>query len=324
MTFISTPITSANPGPAIYAAIETAALADGWTLDDTVTIGSNTHKVLKSAAAGNAQGKDWYLDINYPTTGTTGGIRFAPFEGYTAASDVGLRGPYATTNSTIEATNYSAFGATTSALETSWSNTASYTNLSLALTTGSFTANVSVTRNRIIVQLTNDQNKIAYTGFWTPSSAHSSHAGASLFPLIMTVLVNSNAKSTSAGGTGASAALTRAPKAASTNFGQTWSWANSVAVPITDLYAAGLHAGQPGIATSPFTGTNDLVPVPVLMGWPSQFTGTYHSSNVGYLDGVAIGAIASTAIRADEVTIGSDQWYATAPSSSFAVWFKAV
>jgi hypothetical protein len=322
MTFITGSITNANPGPALYSAIETAALAGGWTLEDTVVIGGNTHKVLKSAAAGNVQGLDWFLDINYPTTGTTGGIRFAPFEGYTAASDVGLRGPYATTDSTIEGTNYSRFGATTSALETSWANTASYTNLSVALTTSAFTYNISITRNRIIVQLTNDQTKIAYTGFFTPSSAHSTHAGASLFPLVMTVLTNSSARAQSSGGSASAAALTRAPKAAGTNLGQTWSWANSVAIPLTDLSLSGLSTGQAGVAVSPFTNTTGLIPVPVVMGYPSQFVGAYHGASVGFLDGVAVGQVLSSAVRGDELTIGSDTWYATSPSSTFAIFFK--
>src|SRR6187402_1092437 len=112
MTYITGTITDANPGPLLYAAIETAAIALGYTLEDTVVIGSNTHKILKSAAAGNSRGQDWYLDINFATTGVVGGIRFAPFEGYNPATDQGIRGPYTISTTAIEQTYYSPFGVT--------------------------------------------------------------------------------------------------------------------------------------------------------------------------------------------------------------------
>lgn len=314
MTFITGSITNANPGPALYAVIETAALADGWTLDDTVTIGGNTHKVLKSAAAGNTYALDWYLDINYPTTGTTGGIRFCPFEGYTAASDVATRGPRTgSSDSTIETTYYSRLGATTQALETTWANTASNTGLSTALTTSAFTYWVSITRNRIIVLLSNVGTSVAYAGFFTPTSAHTSHAGASLFPLVMAV-INSGASAFASTSSTASMAFTRVPKSTSTNWGSNAG---------TDRLGL-ITSGQVGVADSLNTGQTLLSPLPVYMGAQAASSSVPGGSFVGTFDGLATGYVVSSAIRGDTVTVGSDTWYALAPSSSVTVFLKGV
>lgn len=318
MTFITNSITNANPGPALYSAIETAALALGWTLDDTVTIGGNTHKVLKSAAAGNTYGLDWYLDINYPTTGVTGGMRFAPFEGYTAASDVGLRGPVGhVSNTTIDATTYSRYGASTSALETNWHNSSSATGVSVTLTTSAFTYWISVTRDRIIVLTNNQATTLFYTGFFTPTSTHSSHAGAALFPLVMAALPVSSAATTNTSGS-ATLAFTRVPKATSIN------WSSSGRISTDPTLGGYFGSGQVGTAVSEITGAAQIVPVPVVMGAsvaPSAASSPLPAS-VGYLDGVAIGYVSSSAVRGDTVTVGSDTWYATTPSSSYGLFFK--
>lgn len=315
MAFITGSITNANPGPTLYALIETAALGIGWTLDDTVVIGSNTHKVLKSAAAGNTYGLDWYLDINYPTTGITGGMRFAPFEGYTAASDVGLRGPYGhASNTTIDATTYSRYGASTSALETNWYNTAS-SNVSMTLATTAFTYWVSITRNRIVVMTSLQTTSIFYTGFFTPTALHSAHAGASMFPLVMCrPQVNNNAASASSG---SSLAFTRAPKAATIN------WASSgMAVSEISSIGWGLSGGV-GISASEYTGLTQILPLPVVMGAGSIGSTTTSLGHVGYLDGVAGGYGVSTAIRGDTITVGSDTWYSTSPASTSLFMFMA-
>jgi hypothetical protein len=328
MTTINGTITSANPGPALYSALETAMLADGWTLEDTVVIGGNTHKVLKSAAAGNAQGLDWYLDINFPTTGTTGGIRFAPFESYTAASDLGIRGPYTANVSTIiDATTYSRFAATGSALETNWSNSASYTGLSLPLTTGVFNYRVSVTRNRIIAMLTNNPNQIAYAGFFVPSAAHASHAGAALFPLIMAVFSSSASAAVTGGSAGTtSVALTRLPKLTSMLSN---GWATYAIVPTSTAGIGGSPEGQVGVAVSPFTGRATLRPLPILINAQgttisAPSTSTALLDEIGTIEDVACGYVSSSSIRDDSVTIGSDTWYDVTPSASSTLFFRGI
>jgi hypothetical protein len=322
MTFINDTISSANPGPALYTAIETAMLAGGWTLEDTVVIGSTTHKILKSAAAGNTYGLDWYLDINYPTTGTTGGMRFAPFEGYNAGTDQGTRGPFGHVSvGTIDATTYSRFGATASALETNWMNGSTATGVSAALATTPFGYYVSVTRNRIVMLTTSEPTKLFYTGFFTPSAAHVAHAGAALFPLVMlTIAVNSTAGTAGSIG-GAGLAFTRVPKASTIN----WSTSGLVhagAALLTYFGGGGLVGG----ASSEFAGETQLVPCPVMMGAGSSGpgTGTTNVGGVGYLDGVAAGYVLSTATAGASVAVGSDTWYTTTPSGSYGLFFKGV
>lgn len=320
MTTITGSVTNANPGPTLYALIETAALAAGWTLDDTVVIGGNTHKVLKSAAAGNTYGLDWFLDINYPTTGITGGMRFAPFEGYTAASDVGLRGPFGHTSvATIDATTYSRYGAATSALETNWTNAAANTALSATLSTSTFTYWISLTRDRIIVLTSLQATQVFYAGFFTPTSAHSSHAGAALFPLVMAAVTVNLSTSTGSTAAGSSLAFTRTPKLITMN------WATSGYATAAASALALFGSGQAGVAASDVTGTTHLVPIPILMG-VSAVPGatTPLVALAGYFDGLGAGYVLSSSVRGDTFTVGSDTWYAATPSSSYGLFFKGV
>lgn len=315
MTFITGSITNANPGPALYAVIETAALAIGWTLEDTVVIGGNTHKVLKSAAAGNAQGLDWFLDLNYPTTGTTGGFRAAPFEGYTAASDVGLRGPFAGASSTtIDATTYSRYGATASALETNWINSASYTGISLSLTTSAFTYWVSITRNRVIIMTTNNTTKVLYTGFFTPTTAHATEAGAALFPLVQLGL-SDQGLSQATTLTSTSFAATRVPKATSG-----LNWGNH------GLTQAnyGVLEGTVGGAASPFTGRFAGSPLQVIFGTGTTGAGYTNENRVGTVDDVALFASSGSVVRGDTVTVGSDTWYAFTNNNAHCLFIRGV
>jgi hypothetical protein len=320
MTFITpASITNANPGPTLYAVIETAALALGFTLDDTVTIGGNTHKVLKSAAAGNTYGLDWYLDINYPTTGTTGGMRFAPFEGYTAASDVGTRGPFGNTvTSTLDATTYSRYGATTNALETNWTNNSSASGVSMPLSTSAFTYWISITRDRIIVLTSVNVSIIYYTGFFTPSSAHSSNAGAALFPLVMAA-ISTGAQCATGNGSTATMAFTRVPKAS------TIAWADSGRINSLAPQVHALVEGQVGTAVSEFTGRATIIPLQVQMGSASvPSTSTPLAANVGQISDVATGYVTTAAVRGDTVTVGSDTWYAATASGSATLFMRGV
>jgi hypothetical protein len=322
MTFITGSITNANPGPALYAAIETAALADGWTLDDTRVIGSNTHKVLKSAAAGNVQGLDWFLDINYPTTGVTGGIRFAAFEGYNSGTGVAVNGPYAISSTIIDPTTYSRYGSTGHALETNWFNTASHAGLSNTLSTSAFTYWISITRDRIIVMLSTQVSNIHYAGFYTPTAAHASHAGGALFPLITTRLTTTT--STTAGSSSSSvpsASLTRLPKITSVSWNascSTWGGPHLVGI----LGAGVIGAG--GLSPSVITGETSVTPIPILAGTTSfNVVGTTPAAFIGTLMDMGGASVVDTSMRGDEVTIGSDTWYVCTHASQFTLLFKA-
>lgn len=327
MTFITGSITNANPGPALYTVIETAALADGWTLDDTRVIGANTHKVLKSAAAGNTYGLDWFLDINYPTTGITGGIRFAAFEGYTSGTGLAVNGPYTGSSTVIDPTTYSRFGSTGSALETNWYNTAAHTAMSNMLSTSAFTYWVSITRDRIIVMLTTQPSIIHYAGFYTPTAAHASHAGASMFPLITTRVTTTNSATTATSVSAASvatstASLTRIPKITSGNWNtncSTWGGPQLVGT-----LGAGV-IGSGGLSPSEITGETTVTPVPILAGSAVAATvGTTPSAFIGTLEDVGGASVVATSVRGDTVTIGADTWYACTHATQFTLLFRGV
>jgi hypothetical protein len=282
----------ANPGPLVYTALATKLLALGWTLEDTVVIGARTHKVLKSAAVGNTYNLDWFLDISYPTTGVASGLLLCPFEGYTAASDVALRGPYTGSNTTLDASTYSRFGATTLSLE-SWSgNSAAATSLDTPLSTAAFVIYASVTRDRVILLSSTEPSQASYAGFFTPTAAHAAHAGAAMFPLVMTRLsgavdrVSTSAESTLA------AAVTRVPKLASIN------WSNCCIVGPASMRMNGRIGGAAS------GGDNQVTTVPFLVGIGGAGWASATVAQVGELSGVQVGWADATVARGDVVTIG--------------------
>lgn len=325
MTTITGSFTNANPGPTLYALIETIMLADGWTLEATVVIGGNTHKVLKSAATGNARGLDWFLDINFPTTGVTGGMRFAPFEGFTVGTNVGLRGPFGGTNlTTIDAATHSRYGAATSALETNWMNQVGNSGVSMTLATIATGYIVSVTRNRIIVNTTNSATFAYYAGFFTPSAAHIAHAGAALFPLIMCAAAVGVSPVSSSSASAVTAAVTRLPKLTSMSANpNVTSWADYLTVANTPGGSALRMGGRPGVP-SDFTGQSSIAPLAVLFGSANISTNTPAVTYVGDLDGLANGYTPTSTARGDTVTDGTDTWHALAPSTYFGLFIEGV
>lgn len=302
----------ANPGPLVHTALATKLLAQGWTLEDTVVISTRTHKVYKSAAAGNTYNLDWYLDISYPTTGVATGVFLAPFEGYTAASDVGLRGPYSATNTVLDATTYSRFGATTAALEANWVNTSAYTSLDTPLSTSAFVINASVTRDRVILMASTEPTQVSYTGFFTPTSAHASHAGAALFPLVMTRLSGGSDR-TSSGSTGSvSAAFTRIPKASTVQ----WS-SHALVSPNT-----GRMNGRVGGSASEFDDQITAAPFLVGMGGVA-FVGA-SAAHIGELDGVKCAWADAAVARGDTVTVSGVTHTASTVLSSATILMAQV
>lgn len=195
MTYISGTITNSDPGVALYALVDTAALAAGYTLVDTVVIGARTHKVYKSAAANNLAGKDWYLDVAYTTVGA-GHLWFTPFEDYVAATDLALRGPINLngfgTGATPEATYWSKTGATGYALESAqWDIAAGNTRNQVNLTATAFGYWISITTNRVIAMTSNAATKPMYVGLFKPHSLYTATVGADLFPLVTMEMASS-------------------------------------------------------------------------------------------------------------------------------------
>lgn len=313
MTFITPTIPAdANPGPLVYAELATAMLALGWTLEDTVVIGARTHKVLKSAAAGNTRGLDWYLDISYPTTGVATGLLLAPFEGYDAATDLGLRGPYSASSSTIDATTYSRFGATGQALETNWTNIgATHTSLDSPLSTTSFGVWASITRDRVILMVSGEASQVSYAGFFIPTAAHIAHAAAALYPLIMVRLSTSAERDTNTTASSVEAAVTRIPKLSGVG------WDNSCVV-LTNLLAMN---GKVGGAASGADGQITSAPYVVGLGG-ANFDGS--AQFVGELDGVQCAWADGVVVRGDTVTVDGDPFVTSSVNSSSCTLIAAV
>jgi hypothetical protein len=94
MGYRSGTITDANPAAALAAQIEAEFNAHGnWDLEDTVTIGSNTHRVWKNRGTGtdaNAFGQDFRVSLQYAASGGTT-LRVRCFEGYDAVNDKAIR-----------------------------------------------------------------------------------------------------------------------------------------------------------------------------------------------------------------------------------------
>lgn len=322
MTFtIGAAIISANPGPALLTFIETELLALGYTLDDTVVMGARTHKVYKSAAAGNVAGKDWWLDIGYPTTGTGSRLTFQCFEGYNPTTHLGLRGPYNANNATIESTYFSRYGTQDYGLETNWAAASGTTDVGNLLQTASFVPYLMVDRDRIGLMMSHTATRLQYCGFFKPTAAHAAHAGAALYPLIT---VNLNVGGTTSGGISSNnVAATRMPRYSATDFpsssftqnGYGWSTlttpANNAAIMTGGIFAQQNH---------PCVGETQLQDVPVIFGaysWPSS-TGVI----VGYLDGVGFGWASSGLQRGDTTLIDGVNWHALSNVGNYGMFMR--
>jgi hypothetical protein len=321
MTYDNGTVTDANPGPALYAAMEPTFLAAGFTLADTVVIGSRTHKVLKSDASVNDYSKTWYLDVSYPTTGITGGMYMSPFEDFNTTTDLGFRGPYTASSTTLESTFYSRFGSTGSALETTWANATSFTNLDNPLLTTSFGWFLSATPERVIFASTVASGELHYVGFFEPTADHTTAAGAALYPLIVVHFSNAASLPASTGGASSTACLTRVPPMTAIN------WSTYVIVDLAFAMLGGI-VGTGGHFTA--TGKTNLAKRPVIMGYSSLTSSAPASATgglglVGYLIDVANSWTDGTIIRGDDLTdTNSDVWIGVDDSANVGLWFRAV
>lgn len=307
MTYLADSVNDANPGPAIYAKLEVALLAAGFTLVDTVVIATRTHKIFKSPAGSNAHGADWYLDVHYTTTGAAT-LRFTVFEDYNPTTDTGYRGTFIGGGTTVDATTYSRYGAAGSALETNWSTSIASVSLAVSTTVGFW---FSATPDRVILMTTAAVSSLLYAGLYDPSAEHASHAGAALFPLIV-ANVTASSESSSLGGT---AGLTRAPKRAG---GGAFDWQYSVN--IATEAAAPHMGGVIGGAASTATGLTKVVPLPVRTGMGTTVGAI--TDYVGVLIDVGLSMAIGGAVRGD--TAQSGAWVLTTPSSSRSLLFRAV
>lgn len=197
MTYITNSMTSANPAADLYTAMASALSTAGYTLVDTVVISTRTHKVWKSPAAGNSLGLDWYLDVAYTTTGA-GSVWLGAFEYYDPATDLGYRGPYAATSTNPpDATYFSRFGATGSALETTWTHISD--NVAQIQTqTTAYAYWMSITTDRVIAMSSVAPTAVKYCGFFDMYTPWANKISTDAFPLVTTSVLFANSVNSAA------------------------------------------------------------------------------------------------------------------------------
>lgn len=300
--FISGSVTDANPGPALYALLAPALTSAGFTLVDTVTISTRTHKVWKSAAGNNTQGLDWYLDVAYTTTGA-GNLWLAPFEFYDPATDLGYRGVYNNSITTIENTYYSRYGATGFALETNWIQGFS-TAASLTLSTAAFGYWVSVTGDRVIGMLGTEPTELLYAGMYGPDPLYAAKVGAAMFPLVMAKCHAQTPTTPLAGSPGCG--LTRAAVSTSIN------WGTALGLWPATQQAVQLASVPGGSASYPPTAYQVILTA-----------GSGAAALYGTLIDVAITAASGSVVRADTCTVNAATWLLTSQTNGGALLFKA-
>jgi hypothetical protein len=328
MAYISGICNNVNPGPTLYALMDPALTAAGFTFVDTVVISTRTHKVWKSAAASNAANLDWYLDIGYPTTGA-GNMTVQCFEYFDPATDLGYRGLYAGSSSlVIDATTSSRYGATGSALETNWIGATTFTTYATPIPATAFNYYISMTTNRLIMLLDNGatyphSHAVTYVGLYTPDSLYAAKAGASIYPLVGFFATASPASmnlpfSTSATTVGStSAALTRIPPATSM-LNNGWGGSINVHAPwqlLGGKFLGNAQTNYPEVAVPFYIGNNN----------------SNSAQAIGALYGVCsdVAVLQSmSAIRGDTVTIGGNTWVVSTANFSgnigFSLLFKAI
>lgn len=307
MAYATGSLTDANSSLALYNVLAGLLTTAGYTLVDTVVISTRTHKVWLSAAANNSMNLDWYLDVAYTTTGV-GPVHLTPFEYFDPATDLGYRGAYGGTSSTIEGTYYSRYGATGYALETNWFGAQTGVGIS---TSAAFSYWLSVTGDRVIGLSSQAPTLLRYTGFYEPSARFSVSAGASNYPLIKAEF-NDPSGSVAVG----SAAITRAPKL--TAFGESIGWQYQTGV-TSELSV--MHQRGGSVAIAPDSMAPAIACRAVLGYTLSGIPG--FDPLPGYLRDVLFVRGTNAVVRGDTFTVGSDTYvlctYAgyTSPTAAF-------
>lgn len=321
MTYITGSMTDSNAPATLAGLIHTALLSEGYTLEDTVVIGTRTHKVYKSAAAINTEGIDWYLDVAYTTTGS-GSIWFGAFEEYDAVAHTGGFGPYGgSIDSTApDAIEYSRYGASKYALETNWTHVSQ--NLArLQTTTNPMAYWVSVTPTRVIGLTTVSPAAPVYCGQFKPylpwKTKCQEVAPGKWNPLV------------TCSGAGSCVGFTRIPPSRSI-YGN-GGWAGMAFLGVVGLTAATIYgnstpqgaAGYIDSNSSPYvTGPlGEALTLGISRGGSASMWGHI----VGDLYDVArFGSSGATSImRGDTATVDGDPWVLASAVGSLCYGFKA-
>lgn len=316
MAYITNTISSANPGADLHTAMSSALTTAGYTLVDTVTISTRTHKLWKCAAANNSLNLDWYLDVVYTTTGA-GTIAIAPFEYYDPATDLGYRGLHSASSTVIDPTTSSRYGATGQTLEhVAWlTATATYTSYQLPTITAAMGYWISVTPERVIMLLSNSADRLMFAGFYDPDPQYATKAGAGLYPLMGARMVAAGGMLCSSHSTASSvtASVTRMPPYTALG-GSGWG-DNLEVVGMVTAEAS----GYPQIPTTTPTG----------YPWsarPVEFFSKGGGVNIRYgvVRDLLVAAAGASIARGDTCTVGGQPYVFTSQGNNIALLFRAV
>lgn len=316
MAYITGTITDANPGATLYALMAAQLTGTGFTLVDTVVISTRTHKIWLSAAAGNAIGKDWYLDVAYTTTGS-GTLFLGVMEFFDPATDLAYRAQLSGSRPS-DAVYYSPYGATGNALETAWSPVATAaaagsTNGNLDLLSSAFGYWITITRDRVIVMLTSNATFGLYAGSYLPSAGHAAAAGTDLYPLIM-AKINVQGITSAAG-------ITRLPKHATAG---TFSWALTGGGAFAGVLGLVHAPGVPADHTTVMARSAGLITI-TTAGTAGAGLTTPPNAYLGTLRDVASMGADATVTRGDTVTdLSANTWVLSTSNSGASFLFKAV
>lgn len=331
MTYITGTLTSANPAADLYTQqIAPALTAAGFTLVDTVVIGTRTHTVWKSAAASNSQNLDWYLDVLYTTTGS-GSIWMNCFEMYDPATHLGYRGGYNVSGTfAIETAFFSRYGATGYALETNWYTITAinggYSNNGFTLSTSAFSYWISITTDRVI-GMTSMKTDLVSCGFYVPSADFLARAGSASFPLWVGNALNGAGAVTY--GYVNVGALTRYPLIPSGK-----SAYGTYSPYMGRISESGMLLDDPIGDVTGTNGTGLVTHGPrgaaLNIGWSSSSYSTPGAANwdtirAGTVRDILVFYASSTVTRGDTITINGEQWIlGSLVGSYYSLAFRAV
>lgn len=321
MTYITGTVTDANPGPALYALLAPALTSAGFTLVDTVVLGSGakTHKVWLSAAAGNAIGKDWYLIVGYGTTGA-GYLYMNVCEFFDPATDLAYRPAYVTGQlRPSDPVYYSPHGATGKALDdgVGWGVAAAgipsaTATLQVDTPISSFGYWFSATRDRVIAMVSANPTWLLYAGTYAPSAAHAAAAGADLYPLMAAKLNYTGVVAIGC------MSITRLPKFTSAS-NVNWNYRVGGAL-VSDMIAAPGMPADINTAMARSAGPIVLNTVGQAGSAATAFPRVY----LGQVRDVATIPVEATTVRGDTVSDGTNNWVLTSPTGLHSALFKAV
>lgn len=331
MTFLSGSMTDSNAPATLAGLMHDALITEGYSLVDTVVIGTRTHKVYLSPAASNTEGIDWYLDLAYTTTGT-GSIWLGAFETYDAVAHTAGFGPV-TTGATVDPVEFSRYGATKYALETKWGHVSN--DLAQIQTSASaFAYWISITPTKVIALSSGNATKVVYCGQFDPYTPWKTKAATDApgkwNPLTTLSLVLPNAEA----GRVASVAdvgcgLTRLPPVATI-----YDWGISVSAGCSSSTSSTTNGGGGGggavglvdTGWNPYTDggpQGEKIQIRVLRQYNVGIGRAGHCAGELY-DVARFGTSGATSVtRGDTATVDSATWVLASATSSACFGFKA-